>query len=463
MKRNFENIGIHVPEIKLPAGGVDLRSWSVVACDQYTSQPAYWDAVEKMVHGKPSTFHITLPEIYLKEKDVSQRINAINQNMLEYLEKSILVKQSPGFVLVDRSTSHVDSRKGLILAVDLEKYDYNRGSQSLIRATEGTVLDRIPPRVKIRENAPLELPHILILIDDPGKTVIEPLFEDTDNFTKLYDFDLMMDGGHITGWKIDDEKTISNVVNALVKLADKESFREKYNMAPGNADSGMADNGVLLFAVGDGNHSLATAKAHWENVKKAEGLDSNSDHPARYALAEIVNVHDDGIVFEPIHRVLFDVNADDVLAEIADAGAEIIKFSANDTSEKIAKELTDEASSYEAGEQACKPHIIRYIKEDGYGLIVFKKPTATLEVGSLQAIVDKLEEKYPQMQVDYIHGDDVVTNLGSQPGNIGFYLPSMDKNDLFKTVIKEGALPRKTFSMGEAEEKRYYLECRKIR
>ncbi len=479
MKRNFENIGLHVPEIMLPAEGTDLNAWAVVACDQYTSQPAYWEEVNRIASGKPSTLHMTLPEIYLKDGNTDARISSINKTMDEYLADGTLAKQAPGFILTDRSTERNPSRKGLVIAVDLEKYDYTNGSQTLIRATEGTVLDRIPPRVKIRENAALELPHIMMLVDDPERTVIEPLFEEKDKFEKVYDFDLMQHGGHITGWKIEDEKAIAGIADALAKLGQPDAFSSKYR-------SGQ-DKGVLLFAVGDGNHSLASAKAHWENIKKSAGLDGNADHPARYALAEVVNVHDAGIVFEPIHRVIFDVDTNSLLDEMYEAGGEILLFNKKADMERAIErvpmllsvtscgpscgggcsscDVSPDASQAGADSQSgpAAPHIIPFIKEGKYGLLVFTNPSATLAVGSLQATIDTLLKNHPDIEVDYIHGDDVVTELGSKPGNMGFFLPPMDKNDLFRTVIREGVLPRKTFSMGEAEEKRYYMECRAIK
>lgn len=445
MKRVYENIGLHIPEIMLPAKGHNLCKWAVVACDQYTSQPDYWEDVRNIAGDCPSTLYLTFPEIYLKDADADQRINIINSTMEKYLKESILELQRPGFILLDRSTGHSASRKGLIIALDLEKYSYARGSQTLIRATEGTVLDRIPPRVRIRENAMIELPHIMVLIDDPGKTVVEPLFENTGRFAGLYDFDLMKNGGHIKGWKIDDEESLQSIAAALEKLAQPEAFHRKYGTGP--------DKGVLLFAVGDGNHSLATAKAHWENIKAAYGPEILDTHPARYALVELVNVHDDGIVFEPIHRVLFGVDRAAVLGELASyCNAESMLF---DTAEAMQKA----AACYR---QDKGTHVLPFILEGTSGLLLEKAPVHNLEVGTLQAALDKLSAGHRHIEIDYIHGEQVVTELGSRPGNMGFYLPSMDKHDLFKTVILEGVLPRKTFSMGEADEKRFYLECRKI-
>lgn len=449
MKRTYENIGVHVPEIMLPAKGSDHSKWAVVACDQYTSQPDYWEDVKKIAGNSPSTLWLTFPEIYLKNDNIDLRIKNINLTMEKYLKDGILELHKPGFILLERSIEHTSSRKGLIIALDLEKYDYIKGSQTLIRATEGTVLERIPPRVRIREQAKIELPHIMVLIDDPCKTVVEPLFNKTDQFEKVYDFDLMKNGGHIKGWMIDDEESLKTVTDALGKLAQPEVFSEKYGVG--------SEKGVLLFAVGDGNHSLATAKAHWENIKAASGPYVMDTHPARYALVEIVNIHDDRIVFEPIHRVLFGIDGTDVLDELAGIfngkmNVDIRIFNSNKDMEK----------AYEVFKIIKNTHSIPFIIEGDFGLFTVFHPVHNLAAGTLQAALDKLVKNNKHIEIDYIHGSKVVTELGSKKGNMGFYLPSMDKNDLFMTVILEGVLPRKTFSMGHADEKRFYLECRKI-
>ena len=532
----FGKYGVKIPEILMPANGIDLTKWSVIACDQYTSQPEYWQKVKDEAGISPSTLHLTFPEIYLKDHDTDSRIQKINEAMTRYLNEGILEQQTPGFVLVDRSTPHAASRKGLIIAVDLECYDYREGSQTLIRATEGTVLDRIPPRVKIRENAPIELPHIMLLIDDPEKTVIEPLLKKTADYHKLYDFDLMQGGGHIRGWKVEDTESLTQISSALEKLAAT---------AAGSSGQGdVSSDSILLFAAGDGNHSLASAKAHWENVKAAlqnnaagingtpanhpyntdtdaandtVGTDATAsscipDHPARYALVEVVNVHDEGLVFEPIHRVLFGIDSTTILENLKSlyehnanspskieytlydskssleaamkaamdvtagtaamntasmkAGVDGTARTAADTSAANAAEAGMKVTTESAAESAfCSSsrHLLPFILEGAYGLITIHNPSLSLEVGTLQNLLDELMKTNKNIEVDYIHGDSVVTELGSQKNCMGFYLPVMDKHDLFRTVICDGVLPRKTFSMGEAEEKRYYLECRKIK
>lgn len=425
----FLNLGIQIPEIMLPQN-VDLSKWAVVACDQYTSEPNYWKNVEICTEGSPSTLNIIFPEVYLEDGDTDDRINIINKNMENYISDNIISSIGKGFIYIDRQTSHAKSRKGLMVALDLECYDYTKGSNTLIRATEGTVIERLPPRIKIRQNAAVELPHIMVLIDDPNKTIIEPIAQKAETLEKLYDFELMMDGGHIKGYKVSSDEDLSDIAKALSSLCDKDMFSSKYSISK--------DKDVLLYAVGDGNHSLASAKGHWENVKKSIPVEQQKNHPARFALVELVNVHDDGLVFEPIHRVLFNVDANDLLQSFKDF------YKSTGTSHSMG-------------------HTFKYITSSGEGSIVIDSPISNLEVGTLQIFLDSYLKSHSDVKIDYIHGEDVVTRLGSQQGNIGFYLPAMDKQDLFKTVILDGALPRKTFSMGEAEEKRFYLECRKIK
>jgi uncharacterized protein (DUF1015 family) len=448
---DFANVGLKVPEVLLPAAQVDLEKWAVVACDQYTSQPEYWVKVAGLVGEAPSTLKITFPEAYLGKGNEAERIEKIQETMREYLERKLLISQGEGFIYVERKTAHAPLRKGLIVAIDLECYDYHKGSKTLIRATEGTVLERIPPRVKIREGAPLELPHIMVLIDDPGHEVIEPVAAKPEQLSMVYQTDLMMNGGRVTGYRVDNPETVAGIYQGLHKLADKTYYNQKY---------GLDIQDVLLFAVGDGNHSLATAKAVWENFKKqAAGTADLADHPARYALVELVNVHDPGLRFEPIHRVLFHLATNKLFAEMGNYyrsvesgfGFEMcIDFNSMNT--KLKKMRSENKDS----------HFIGFVNQNGFGIVTVKKPKSNLEVGTLQAFLDHLAEVNPGILVDYIHGDTVVSKLGQRSGNTGFFLPPMDKGALFKTVILDGVLPRKTFSMGEAEEKRFYLECRKI-
>ena len=443
----FKNIALQLPRILLPKAGTDLAKWAVIACDQYTSEPEYWNKAAAIVGDEPSTLNIIFPEVYLEDEDSEQRITAINRAMQNYLDEGILEDQGEGFILVDRKTSEVESRKGLMVALDLDQYDYNEGATTLIRATEGTIVDRLPPRIRVRQNAPIELPHIMVLIDDPKKTVIEPLFE--KELDTAYDIPLMLNGGHVKGWRVNDAETVKQVTDALAALADPEAFADRYD---------VSDKPVVLYAMGDGNHSFATAKAIWEELKQnAVDKEAIMNHPARFALVELVNVHDPGLEFEPIHRVLFDVDAEALLAGLGEFCA---AKDATVTLHRCADRV--ELAARQATETGDNKHLIPFVDATGCGLLVVENPAFHLTVATLQSYLDVYLEKNVKARIDYIHGDEPVTRLGSQPGNIGFYLPAISKHDLFKTIILDGALPRKTFSMGEADEKRFYLECRKI-
>lgn len=434
------DIGAAVPEVWLPKPRTDLKKWSVIACDQYTSQPEYWREVEELVGQAPSTLNLTFPEIYLESPGKEERIQNIQSTMRRYLDDGLL-EPHQGIVYVERRVSG-RRRKGIILCLDLERYDYSQGSKSLIRATEGTIVDRLPPRMKIREGATLELPHILVLIDDPERTVIEPIAAGKPALEPLYDFDLMFDSGHLTGFLLSQQWEVQ-VTAALAALAAPQAFGRKYGM--GN------EAAVLLFAMGDGNHSLATAKAVWEKMKPRVGM----AHPARYALVEIENVHDEGLVFEPIHRVLFDVQSDLLEALRSRFGA-AMRYSSTSSADEMAMRVDTQAGAeHSIG-------IVQGAQPAKFGVIEIAKPSSSLPVGTLQAFLDSYLKEGGAKKVDYLHGAEVLVQLGSQNGNAGFYLPRMGKASLFKTVILDGALPRKTFSMGEAREKRFYMEARKI-
>ena len=285
---------------------IDMTKWSVVACDQYTSEMDYWNEVEKIVGASPSTLRITLPEIFLEDSDVNERINKINDTMKEYLDEDLFYELKDSMIYLERTQADGRVREGLMGMVDLEDYSYEKGSQTLIRATEKTVIERIPPRLKVRENALLELPHIMILIDDEKKKIIEDLKNEVTDSDVVYDFDLMENGGHIKGYKLNND-SMTKVEEGLEALCDKEYFEKKYN---------VKDKGILLFAMGDGNHSLATAKANYENVKKTMTPDEYLNHPSRYALVELVNLHSEALEFEPIHRVIFDTDVNKLIEEL---------------------------------------------------------------------------------------------------------------------------------------------------
>ena len=436
----YDDIGVGIPDILLPKNGVDLSRWATIACDQFTSEPEYWDQVRTTVGDAPSTLRLVLPEIELESPGKAERIRTIQQTMERYLATGLLESRQ-GALYVERRING-KLRKGLLLCLDLERYDYSKGSSSLIRATEGTIVDRLPPRMAIREGATLELPHILVLIDDPQNTVIEPASAACSGTKPLYDFELMLGSGHLTGFGLSAGDQDA-VIAALRKLGRPDTFREKYSLAS-NAPT-------LLFAMGDGNHSLATAKAVWEKMKVSVGM----QHPARFALVEIENVHDKGLEFEPIHRVLFGLKADVVTAMQAHFAGNFSKKEMGSFGEVM--RAVDGASG--------KSHAIGLVQGNaagGHSLVEIENPSSNLPVGTLQAFLDAFVKQGGAERLDYVHGQDVVERLGTEPRNAGFYLPRMGKSSLFQTVILDGALPRKTFSMGEAREKRFYMEARKI-
>lgn len=418
--------GFGPADILLPQN-CDLTKWSVVACDQYTSQNDYWERVAQTVGDAPSTLKLILPESQLEDGHFEEHVADINRTMDEYLDQGLFRTLPNALIYVERWLDNKKLRRGLVGVVDLECYDYNAGSSSLIRATEGTVITRLPPRVAVRRNASLELPHIMVLVDDPDKQLIEQLTYETDRMEEVYDFDLMERGGHITGYLVPEDLQ-ADVCEILNTLARPHDFARKYD-AKGKP--------VLLFAIGDGNHSLAAAKAAYEEKKQHTPQEQWADLPARYALVELVNLHDESLEFEPIHRVCFDVDADELMKDFLAAYP---------------------GAHYGEGEG----HTITYVFDTEVGKITIPKPTAQLPVGTLQDFLDQWMQTHSG-RIDYVHGDDVTWELGRKPGNIGFLLPAMGKDELFKTVIFDGALPRKTFSMGEAHDKRFYLEARKIK
>ena len=427
MESMFNTLPFKPADILLPQN-CDMSLWSVVACDQYTSQPEYWQRVEQRVGKAPSTLRMILPESRLKDPDVEMQIMEVNNTMSWYLRDSVFCEYPGSLVYVERTLSNGKTRRGLIGMMDLEQYDYEPGSDAMVRATEGTVISRIPPRVAVRKNAPVELPHVMLLADDREHTVVEPLAGQTGSMQELYDFELMEDGGHIRGWLL-SQAQIEAVGNALQALADPAAFNAKY---------GTQDLPVMLFAVGDGNHSLATAKECYERRKKLTRPEQWPDLPSRYALVELGNLHDESLEFEPIHRLLTEVDPQQLLSDLKSAFP----------------------GAYE-GEGAG--HVLRYAFRGQEGAITVPNPETQLPVATLQNFLDDWLEDHKQAGIDYIHGGDVAKDLAQRPDAIAFLLPSMGKEELFPTVIHDGVLPRKTFSMGEAQDKRFYLEGRRIR
>ena len=427
MKTNFP---FQPANILLPQN-CDLSLWSVVACDQYTSQPEYWQRVEERVGRSPSALRLILPESCLEGPNVETDIMEINTTMTRYLREGRFQEYPHSLFYVERTLDCGKTRRGLVGMVDLEQYDYEPGSGAPIRATEGTVLSRIPPRVAVRKNAPIELPHVMLLADDPGRTVIEPLSAQRGAMEPVYDFELMEQGGHIKGWKLGDQEQ-AQVFAALEALADPAAFQTRYHLKQALP--------VLLFAVGDGNHSLATAKECYERAKKLTPPEQWANLPSRYALCELVNLHDESLEFEPIHRVVFGVKPEDLL---------------------------DALMAYYPGavQGRGEGHVLSFVASRwSKGEITVTNPRQQLPVGTLQVFLDEYCAAHPGSRIDYIHGADVAQRLAQEREEaIAFLLPPMGKEELFPTVIHDGVLPRKTFSMGEAHDKRFYLEARKIR
>ncbi len=443
--KTYDLLAAGRPEVLLPKPGIDLTKWAVIACDQYTSEPEYWEKVREFVGDEPSTLNLIYPEVYLGEPNADARIARIREHMKLYLDRRIF-EEYEGFIYVERQTGS-GLRKGILVCLDLESYDYRKAAESLIRATEGTILSRIPPRVRIRDGSPLEIPHIMVLIDDPQNLVLGPLESRKAGLRKLYDFDLMMNSGHLTGYGVQGEDLEKAIVAGLRSLADARAFAGKYGLS--------LETPVLLYAMGDGNHSLATAKTIWEKTKETGGdLCAVMESTLRYALVEVVNLHDPALVFEPIHRVLFDIAPGRNLVE------DFIRFYggrcrfSDCQSPATMRALVDERPGLS--------HRIGLILPGGFGVLEVDKPDSNIAVGTLQSFLDAFMAEKGAREVDYVHGAETVMRLGQGQGSAGFYLPAMEKRQLFKTVILDGALPRKTFSMGEAWEKRFYTEARRL-
>ena len=426
-------VAVRIPDILLPSAAVDLQRWAVVACDQYTSQPDYWQEAEQIVGEAPSTLRLTFPEVYLEDSDANSRVADIKATMRDYLQQGVFHTFERAMVLVRRQMRSGAQRWGLVVALDLDAYSWESDSRTLIRSTEGTILDRLPPRVRIREGAAVELPHILVLLSDEARSVIEPMAARRAEFSQVYDTELMLDGGRVTGWAISADADLGGVADALQAL--------KANLDPGNR---------LLFAMGDGNHSFATAKSIWEKVKSGLSVDEQADHPARFCLVELVNIFDEGLTFEPIHRVLFGLSRADFEAELSGhcAAFETISLAG-------VEEIDARLNTVGPGQR------FGFCDESGVSVYELHDATGAIPAATVQNVVNSLVDR-GVCTVDYIHGTDVTAQLGQADDNIGIFLPAVAKDSFFEAIVRDGALPRKTFSMGEAGEKRYYLEARGI-
>ena len=398
----------------------DMSKWSVVACDQFTSQPEYWERVEEYVGNSKSAYRLILPEAELGTAKEAAHIESIHKAMAEYLAAGVFTEYDNAYIYIERTMQNGTIRRGLLGMVDLDAYDYEPGTNAPIRATEKTVPERIPPRMRVRKDAAIELPHVLLLCDDAQNLLLELFTAGKDELEKIYDFDLMEKGGHITGWLVQGD-AVQVFEQRLMQF--EESLPEKYADLSGKP---------MTFAVGDGNHSLATAKACYEELKKNNKGQDMSNHPARYALVELENIYDDSQVFEPIHRIVTQTDAEALLTALQENCC---------------------------GEEGFP---IQWVMEKQTGTIILDKQKGELAVGILQKFLDEYLETHDGI-TDYIHGEEDLKQLAMQPQSIGFLLPAMEKNQLFRGVISDGVLPRKTFSMGHAVEKRYYLEARKIK
>lgn len=418
-------------DILLPAAGVPLDPWACIAVDQFTSQPEYWQRAEHLADGKPSTLHIVLPEAYLGTPQEAERLESIRRTMEEY-RKSVLTRKVHGYVYVERTQMDGTVRQGLVGAVDLDAYDYAKGSKPAIRPSESTVVERIPPRLKVRRGATLETPHVMMLADDADCTLIEPIGLIKNQLPPLYDGELMLGGGHLRGWAVEDPALIAGIDAALAALANPAAFARRWPAAKGQQP--------MVLAVGDGNHSLATAKAYWEELKPTLSEEQRRTHPARWCLAEVCNVHSPAIEIEPIHRVVFGVGAKELYAAL----------DAWDQQQGSSTTMSDQR--------------LRLADAHGESAVALANPPAPLTVGSVEAFLADFLPAHPGVTVDYIHGESTALALASDPAKpaTAILLPDFAKADLFKGVVLGGVLPRKTFSMGHAEEKRYYIECRKI-
>lgn len=439
LETSLANCGTKVPQILLPKEDIDLTAWTVIACDQYTQDEAYWQNVDKNTAGKPSTRHFIFPEIHLEKPGREERIQAIHQAMNDARKNALFREAVPGFMYIERDTPWQNGRKGLVVAVDLETYDWHPAARPLIRATEGTVADRIPPRMEIRRGAPIESPHIILLVDDEEDLLFKAAQAAICREAPSYRVSLQAESGSLSGWAISEEPSLMAIAAALETL--KARAQTRY---------GTNDTTPFLYAVGDGNHSLATAKAVWDEYKAANSTDpAIMEHASRWALVEIENIYDNAIAFEPIHRALFNTSIEEVLTAMAALPG--FKTKKMETPAQLAALVEDEGLS-----------TIRYGLFDGKDSILIETQAHGVSTEPLQGLLDDFVAAGKGRGIDYLHGTEETLTVARRPAAVGILLPPIGKADLFMTVAKTGPLPRKSFSMGEAAEKRFYLECREL-
>lgn len=403
---------VRIPVVLLPRKGTDMSKWATIACDQFCARPQYWTELTEYVGDAPSTLKITCPEIYLNSGNLDERISEVWKNMNAYVESGLFVGRE-GFVLVEREVENGEKRVGVMIAIDLDAYDWNR-VRVPIRATEDTLVERLPVRIKIREKAPVESPHAIVLIDDPDRSIIEPLYAARGEAEKLYDFDLNMGGGHITGYAVPDPEAL---IAKLEALLDPEVQTKKYGFDAG-----------IMFAVGDGNHSIATAKVMWENLKKSLTPEEREVHPARYMLVEMVNLYGGGMDFKPIHRLIYSRD----------------------------EEFVDGLRAALEGNGKLK-----LIYKDGEEYVDCPEQ-ASLTISAVQTYIESYAKLNKGFEVEYVHNEGHLIEAVEEANGIGIVMPDFPNAELVNFVVNVGNLPKKAFSIGEPEHKRYYLECKSI-
>jgi len=442
IQHRLEKLGITIPEILLPRA--ELKQWAVIACDQFTQDRAYWKKAAEIAAGSPSSLDLIFPEAFLDEENRAGRIEGIHKTMSNYLDNSVFAAPRRGFVYLERDTPFNRGRKGLVAAVDLEQYSWSPTARPLIRSTEGTVADRLPPRMAIRRNAPVETPHILLLIDDETNKVLQGLEARAKKTAPIYHGELMLDSGSISGWFLDSEDDLAFLADKLEELAHRALTRYETSASqPASASQ------PFLFAVGDGNHSLASAKEIWEEYKKANGGVNN--HPCRYALVEIENIYDPAIKFEPIHRVVFGLGFEESL----NALSALPGFSS--------RIIGGQEELVRLTREPVKGNRFGLINQNRYSLV--ETSAGGLSTACLQPLLDNaVGASKGALVIDYIHGEDELFRIShnTEKQAVGILLPPVQKAGFFETVARNGPLPRKSFSMGEASEKRFYIECRKL-
>lgn len=424
-----KGIGVAVPEILIPDEKTNMRKWAVIACDQFTQNQQYWNDVERFVGSSPSALHVMLPEIYLDTPEKAERIASAKEIMRSYIEDGVLNLLPPGFILVERYIDGV-VRKGLMVNVDLEEYENEPYKTPVVRPSEEVITERIPPRIEIRNGADIEMPHIMLVMDDKNKTVIEPVWQKKEFFPKVYDFELMMNGGRITGYFINNKETEHEIMQALAALPLKDGMR---------------------FCVGDGNHSLATAKAVWEQAKERLTPEQRAESPLRYVLCELLNIYDDGLTIKPIHRTISGLNTSKCVQYIVDR----LNASGADARLVFSRRKPNL-------QQSDAAQTIFFSSKDSAGRIEIYSPTSSMIVEELQPVLENFIREFPSCKLEYVHGDEELEELTRQYDTLGFIMPAMEKETFFDTLAGFGVLPKKSFSLGEAKDKRYYLECRLI-